>query len=365
MNSSRREFLHTAALSAAALAVNPNHLFSDLQKRPKQRESNRGLLFDATDLDRIRATTKHPRFAPFWKSLREADLETDRRFLRNDLRLNNHVADMLRARIILERTSFCYALTKDRDFSEVAKLAIERLFDYKRWDYFLEAGEHTFGLQRAPEATIAMSFAREWLEDALSEEMKHEMERQIGEKGAPACYRTLYGMKYPERVRGWGFDPEDDYQYRFDLSRWPLILNATNLKVIPIAGLGIAACLLHGKHPQAQRWLNMALQSAKAFAPMFGSDGCYDEGVSYWGYTALHLTLFLEVLYRKLGIDERSIINYRGTVRYGLQMSMPTIGKPDDAVNFGDASTVGDISVAAWVARRYNDRVAQYGNVGR
>ncbi len=62
---------------------------------------------------------------------------------------------------------------------------------------------------------------------------KEEMERQIAEKGAPACYRTLYGMKYPDRVKGWGFDPESDYAFRFDLRRWPLILNATNLKVIP------------------------------------------------------------------------------------------------------------------------------------
>jgi hypothetical protein len=74
----------------------------------------------------------------------------------------------------------------------------------------------------------------------------------------------------------------------------------------------------------------------------------------------LHLTLFLEVLYRKLGIDERKLINNPGTVRFALQMSMPTIGKPNDAVNFGDASIIGDTSVAAWVARQYRDPVAQY-----
>lgn len=359
MKPSRREFLNIAALGAAGLAVNPLPLLTR-PRQPFAHSSTAGLLFDRSELDRIRATTKHPRFSPYWNSLGNADLAADMRFLEKELRLNNHVADMLRARVILERSSFVYAVSGDERHRDVAQLAISRILEYKRWDYFLEGGEHTIGLQRAPEATIAMSFAREWMDDALSSDIKQEMEKQIAEKGAPACYRTLFGMRHPDRVRGWGFDPEDDYPFRYNLSRWPFILNSTNLKVIPICGLGIAGCLLHGKHPQAQRWLDMALQSARAFAPMFGSDGSYDEGVSYWGYTALHLTMFLEAYYRKFGIDERSMINYPGTVRYGLQMSMPTVGKPADCVNFGDASIVGDVSVAAWVARKHRDPVAQY-----
>lgn len=357
---SRRDFLSQAALTASLLAVSPWQL---LMRPPTAGEglgSRPGLLFDESDVARIRETAKHPRFAAYWNTLSNANLEVDKRFLREELRLNNHVSDFLKARTILERTSFVYAISGNPSQLEVAKLAIDRILEYRKWDYFLEGGEHTIGLQRAPEATIAMAFAREWLDGVLSDATKREIEIQIAEKGAPACYRTLYGMKYPDRVRGWGFDPESDYKFRFDLSRWPFILNSTNLKVIPIAGLGIAACLLHDKHPQAQRWLELALQSARAFAPMFGSDGSYDEGVSYWGYTALHLTLFVEVLYRILGIDERSLINYPGTVRYGLQMSMPTTGKRDDCVNFGDASTLGDVSVAAWAARRHRDSTAQY-----
>ena len=34
---------------------------------------------------------------------------------------------------------------------------------YKRWDYFLEGGKDTIGLQRAPEATIAACYALDWL----------------------------------------------------------------------------------------------------------------------------------------------------------------------------------------------------------
>lgn len=345
---------------AAGLSLKPWDIVQGTSAPEELLPNPQGLLFDDADISRMLETVKHPRFAPYWKSLIEADLNADTKFLRDELRLNNHVMDLLRARTILERTSFAYVLTKDTRHLDVAKLAIGRMLEYRKWDYFLEGGEHTIGLQRAPETTIAMAFALEWLGEAMTKETRGEIEKQIAEKGAPACYRTLWGMKHPDRVQGWSFDPESDYPFRVDLRRWPIILNSTNLKVIPIAGLGIAGCLLHGRHPQASRWLELALQSARAFAPMFGSDGSYEEGVSYWGYTALHLALFLEVLYRKRGIDERSLINFPGTARYGLQMSMPTVGKPGDCVNFGDASVIGDISVAAWIARTKRDSIAQY-----
>ena len=361
MKSSRRKFLNTAAMTAAGVALTPWKSLAGSAFEAPSAPSHKGLLFDASDIPRIRETTKHPRFAPYWKSIIEANLEADTKFLRTELRLNNHVADLLRARQILERTSFVYRITGDKRNLEVALLAISRILEYKKWDYFLEGGVHTFGLQRAPETTIAMSFALEWLDDVLSADLKKEIEKQITEKGAPACYVSLYGMKYPDRVRGWGFDPESDYQYKIvDMKRWPLILNSTNLKVIPICGLGIAGCMFYDKYPQAPQWLALALQSAQAFAPMFGPDGSYDEGVSYWGYTALHMAIFLEVLYRKLGQDHRGLINFPGTVKYGLQMSMATAEKRDDSVNFGDASTVGDVSVAAWVARKHRDATAQF-----
>jgi hypothetical protein len=360
MQSSRRRFLNAAALTAAGVALSPWKVIAGYIPASVQGGTQHGLLFDKADIPRIRETLRLPRFAAYWSLVIDADLEADKKFLRTEVRMNNHAVDFLKVRQILERTSFVYTIGGEKRHLEVALMAIGKMLEYKKWDYFLEGGEFTIGLQRAPEATIAMSFALEWLSDDLSGDLKKEMEKQIGEKGAPACYRTLYGMKYPDRVRGWKFDPESDYPYPVDMKRWPLILNSTNLKVIPICGLGVGACLLYDKHPQARQWLNLAISSAKAFAPMFGTDGCYDEGVSYWGYTALHISMFLEILYRKLGIDDRNLINFPGTIRYGLQMSMPTIGKPDDCVNFGDASAVGDVSVAAWVARERRDPIAQY-----
>ncbi|HTO93304.1 MAG TPA: heparinase II/III family protein, partial [Bacteroidota bacterium] len=360
MPTTRRDFLKAGAIAAAGLPLIPVfHRTSPGAPAPSAPPSG-GLFFDESDIPRIRQALRQPHVAAYWKSITGADLAADTNFIRSEAKLNNHSKDMLRVRQILERTSFIYALTSDAAQGEVARRALDKILEYPKWDYFLEGGEDVIGLQRAPEATIAMSCAREWLGAAISKETAAEVERQIGEKGAPACYRTLYGMKYPDRVRGWGFDPEDDYPFHVDMHRWPLILNSTNLKAIPIAGLGIAGCLLKGKHPQAEQWISLAEQSARAFALMYGPDGAYDEGVGYWGYTSTHLTLLVEVFRRKLGRDVAGMLNYPGTVRYGLRMWMQTAGRPNDCVDFGDAWAMGDVSVAAWTAGRFKDPVAQY-----
>jgi len=360
MTATRRDFLKIAGTAATGLPLIPLLAHASRYEAPPAGAASPGLLFDREDIPRIRRAVEHPHIAPWWKSITGADLAADANFIRSEARLNDHSKDMLRVRQILERTSFVYALTGDRAQLDVARRAVDKILEYTRWDYFLEGGEEVIGLQRAPEATIAMSCACEWLSDALSKETIAEIEKQVGEKGAPACYRTLYGMKYPDRVRGWGFDPSDDYPFHVDMARWPLILNSTNLKAIPIAGLGIAGCLLRGKHTQADRWIDMAEQSARAFSVMYGPDGAYDEGVGYWGYTSTHMALLAEVFRRRLGKDITRIINYPGTVRYGLRMWVPTAARPNDCVNFSDAWEIGDVAVAAWTAARFNDPVAQY-----
>ncbi len=340
----------------------------------------RGLLFDESDLARIRENLELPRFSYLRQEIYSADLAADETFLRDEIKLTDRIADMARARKIAEHASLAFALSKDPAQLAVARLALKRLTEYKRWDYFFEAGDQPLGFQRAPEATIACCLALDWLGDALPEEERIAIEANIIAKGAPACFNSLYGMKYPDRVRGWGPDPEEKLLPKVDMLRFPLILNATNLKVIPICGLGFAAIWFHGRHPSAASWLDLARSSARAFATMYGEDGSYDEGVSYWGYTTMHMIMFADALYRRLGIDDRKLVNYPGTLRYALNMSLPTQGEPlpdkhantpynavpkgvvdpsKGVVNFGDAMG-SDLSVAPWVGQLYDDPVANY-----
>jgi len=350
---------------------------------PPATPRTRGLLFDEADLPRIRANTQDPRFAALWQEMLAADVAADTDFLEHHVRLTNHVLDLMRVQRILDRSSFIYLVNRDPRQAELARLAMRKMVEYPEWDSFMEGGKQVVGLQRATEGTFALLLALDCLGDVVTPAERDAVEQAVLTKGVPACHAAVYGMKYPDRVKGWGWNPRSDLDAplgKISLKRWPIILAATNLRIIPTACLGIAACHFRGRLAQAEGWLELARSSARAFSTMYGSDGCYDEGVSYWGYTTLYLALFAEVLWRTQGIDDRQLINYPGSVRYALTMTSPTINdhrkvkdfehikgwmmptiKPEfDVVNFGDANGAVDVSVAAWVRRTHNDPVAQY-----
>ena len=375
--STRRSFLKTATALAGVCALNrANSVVAATPVPAAAPAPMSGLFFDRADIPHIRANLELPRFATLRAKLFGRDLAAEERFLRDEIKLTDHIMDQSKARAILEHAALVFALTGEKRELALARLAIQRLSAYAAWDYFLEGGTQVIGLQRAPETTIAFCLALDWLGAELSAAERAAMEEQIATKGAPACFLSLYGMKYPDRVRGWSMDPAENFPGKMDLTRWPLILNATNLKIIPTCALGLAAICLQGRHPDAARWLELAQQSAQSFATMYGSDGSFDEGAGYWGYTTLHLILFAEAQYRRLGIDQRSLINYRGTVRYALSLAMPTAGavyvnakekkeytavpkgEIDPAkglVNFGDSGTAIDTSIASWVGRVHAD----------
>lgn len=381
---SRRTFLRNSVTLAAALPLARLPLGAAVSSAPAPAAAavKKGLFFEKSDLPRIRANLAHPRFAVINAELTGTDHAAERKFLREGVRLNDHITDFGRVRHILETTALAFVVYNKAEDLETAQLALQRILDYPKWDYFLEGGKQTIGFQRAPEGTIAVCSALDWLDGHLDAGVVAEAERQVATKGAPACYLPLYGMKYPDRVKGWSFDPEErDVPMKIDFRRWPLILNATNLKIIPTAALGIAGAWLHGRHPEADKWLQLSRQSAQAFSVMYGADGSYDEGPGYSGYTTMHLAMLADVLYRRLGIDDRKLINYPGNVRYALAMAMPTRGEvfanPNesklynavpkgaldpalDLVNFGDGGTAIDVSFASWVARNEHDGLSQY-----
>jgi hypothetical protein len=375
----RRDFLrNTAALTAALPFVS---LRSEAGGAPVPAPT-KGLFFDPEDLPRIRQNLEHPRLAYVKKMLREVDYAERLNFIRHESDLRNRVRHQAEIRKALEHGSFAYAVWEDPRDLELATTALERLLQYDPWDYFLEGDKHTIGFQRAPEASMAVVCALDWIGHKLDPTLVTEAERQVALKGAPACYLSLYGLMYPDRVQGWTINHrDDDIGVDIDLARWPLILNATNLKIIPTCALGMVALWLQGRHPQADKWLQMARRSAQSFAPMYGLDGSYDEGIGYWGYTTMHMAMLAETVFRRLGIDERDLINYPGCTRYATVMSMPALGEayqdptekkaynavpkgaydPSiDIVNFGDANSGTDTTVTAWTGRTSDDPHSRY-----
>lgn len=376
----RRTFLRHSAAFAAAIPF--TRLIGNQDIVGPTGKGVPGLLFDPADIPNIRRNLEHPRLANIKAKLSKVDHRERLRFIREESDLRNRVTHMREIREALENAAFAFAIWERPLDLELAKAALARILQYDPWDYFLEGDRHPIGFQRAPEATIAVCFALDWIGSHLDSETIAEAERQIATKGAPACFLSLYGLMYPDRVQGWSINHrDDDIPANFDLSRWPLILNSTNLKIIPTCALGFAALWLHGRHPQADRWLQMARRSARSFAPMYGLDGSYDEGVGYWGYTTLHMAMLAEALYRRLGINERDLINYEGSTRFATVMSMPRMGKaynnPNekaaynfvpkgtmdpaiDIVNFGDSGHGTDTSIAAWTGRTHDDPHSTY-----
>ena len=367
MNQSRRAFLHTTSLLAATLPLARFRL--DAAEAPAAVATSgtpaarRGLLFDEADLPRIRANTTDPRFTGLWQKMLAEDMAADLDFLEHHVRLNDQRDDLRRCQNILERTSFIYLVNRDPAQLALAKRAMNRMLDFPDWDCFTEGGKQILGMQRATEGTFALLLALDCLGDAVTPAEREAVEQAVLLKGIPACYLAVYGMKFPDRVKGWEWSARsnvDKYRY-ISLKRWPLILNSTNLKMVPTACLGIAACYFRGRLPQADAWLELARSSAKAFSTMYGTDGCYDEGVGYWGYTTIYFALYAEVLWRTQGIDDRQLVNFPGTVRYAMMMTDPAILEGGSSVvNFGDAAGVVDVSVASWVQRTQHDPVSQY-----
>ncbi len=351
---SRRMFIEKSLAGMAALSV-PWYLNCG---KPGPEIS---LFFSSEDIPRIRETVRHPLFKDYWASLVNINFEDEINFLNNELDYNNHVRHLARAFNTLKYSSLVTLIDENKEHEQLAKLAIEKILQFNEWDFFLEDGKDVIGLQRASETTISMSLAYEFLSDRLSSSEKEQMLDGIAKKGVPACFRTLYGMQNPDTVKGWALNPTTTYKSTVSLKRWPYFLNGTNLKAIPIAGLTVGAAMFYGKNPEAEKWMTLARQSLEKFtSDLYGKDGCYPEGVGYWAYATHHIIMAADVIKRKLGKDYSKVIDFKGTIRYGLQMQMPSDNKVADVVNFGDAGNRTNISLGYWIAREFKDGIAQY-----
>ena len=65
----------------------------------------RGVMFDREELPRIRESLKHPAFAHYWESSRNADLAADLRFLTVEVDTMNRVRDLARVANIAFRSA--------------------------------------------------------------------------------------------------------------------------------------------------------------------------------------------------------------------------------------------------------------------
>jgi len=184
----------------------------------------------------------------------------------------------------------------------------------------------------------------------------------VAEKGALPCYRTLYGMEYPETVKGWRNDENHQPFHEVDMSRWPVIFGSNNLRGAPTAALGLGALALEGHDDRARLWLRAAESSARSLFQLFSRDGSFFEGLSYSDYTLRTILSFCDAHHRIKGtVDWAESMNFSGFLDYivTMQAGKNKDGNPD-IVNFSDANKSIYPCVSSWIERETGDPRAQY-----
>lgn len=342
---------------------------------PEQKKStivpkDKGIFFDREDIPKFRRLFKsEPMFAKFKAELIQLDRAAERKFLQSEVRYNDHLYDIAHVAKTAQKMAFLYLFSGDKDAAQLAIQCVRTLMRFPKWDYFLDGGVTTFGLQRAPGTVIAVSLCVEFLGDLVKEDERNQWLKTMGERGLEASYHGIYGMRYPEKVKGWSIDPGSTYlEHRpddsgWDLSRWPIILNTINLKAIPASALAIGTLTYQkylGETLETAKWLEQAVFSLSTFRDIYEQDGSYSEGVSYANYTTLHLVQAAVALERYATFDLMDLLNWRGYVTFLQEMTIPTHDNPAEIVNFSDAGSGASSAVPFWVAGREFDSQAQW-----
>jgi hypothetical protein len=328
------------------------------------------VFFDPAQIPAFRERfASDPLFADLKAELESIDREAEREFLRTEVRYNDHLYDIARIGNLAQKMALLYVYSGDKDAAQLARECVESIMKFPRWDYFLEGGTKVFGLQRAPNSALAVALTIEAMGDLLPLQDRTRWLKVLAERGIEPCWLAVYGMRYPDRVTGWGFDTTSTYlEHRpadrgLDLSRWPIILNTINLKAIPASVLALSALTYRkymGENDDTDRWIEQAIYSISTFKDIYAQDGSYNEGVSYANYTTIHLIQAIDALKRTGVADLTDLLNWPGYQQFLLEMMMPTKTDPYAIVNFSDAGPGASSAAPFWIARETRDGLAQW-----
>ncbi|MDB6093550.1 MAG: hypothetical protein JWM32_1112 [Verrucomicrobia bacterium] len=361
MSHTRRQFLRSGFTFGAAL-IALRGITSAGSESPavgKKPGAARGLLFDDADLPRIRANVQRPEFREFWDFMTKVDFAAEEKFLTQELRFTNHITDMSRAQVIMLRSAFVHVITPDPKHVALARAALGKLLQYPRWDWLRDSQQRPVAVMRGAGTCIGLALVSEWLAAELSPEEQSAIDRGMAIEGGPSCYRGLYDMTHHDEAGPWSINVDEEGLPPISVARWPHILDETNLRIVCTAGLAASASHLQARNPDVEKWVAMTRDSLRRYANGLPKDGSFPEGVGYWDYTFSHYIFALELLRRKFGIDDRGLVDFPAQARFTLEMTMPTIGHPDDCISIGDSASAAGAVPLTWIAREYRDANAQ------
>ncbi len=198
--------------------------------------------------------------------------------------------------IIKERVrdlAFVYLMTGDEAYAAKAMAEIENACNYKDWNpyHFLDTSE----------MIIAFSVAYDWLYDYMSQEQRDMMKTALIEKGLKPALQDY--TDDPERVRSF---------------YWTMIGNKepSNWTIICNASVVLAALAFGDEIDMGAQLLDYAFENIKFPVLMYGPDGAWYEGPSYWGFTTVNYVDFVDSIINVLG-DDFGYLDVPGTAEAG------------------------------------------------
>jgi hypothetical protein len=134
------------------------------------------------------------------------------------------------------------------------------------------------------EMTRAFAIAYDWLYDCWSEDQKQLIRDAILQKGLEPALLYYRGRK----PAVWQWSPTW-------VQNWNFVVNG---------GITIGALAIAEEEPEvAEEIMREALESVELAVGLFGPDGAWDEGVSYWHYSIRYLIPYFIALETALGTD--------------------------------------------------------------
>ncbi|NND70294.1 MAG: hypothetical protein HKN43_01815 [Rhodothermales bacterium] len=367
---SRREAARILSLSIP-VALAP---FRVKPKKSNGEVLSYALFFDEDEVPRIRTLFSNDvQFEDVRSDILGIDIAAETASL-DSVEYNDQLGHIIRLSLLIEKTAFRYLMTDDLEAAELSAAAIRSLMKFDRWDIYMD-GSDSIGVQRAPEATLAVVTAIDWLGNYLTPDERKSWIRTLGEKGCEACYRALHDMVYPQDAEGWRFDPESTFfdarpEDQHDLNRRAEIISNTNLRALPASAIVVGAVAYQnevGTDADSERWLEMGEYSIDVFRDFFGEDGSWNEEVHYANYTALHLLKGAIALVRTGRSNLLDVVDWRRYASFLQHMSLPTTDDKYGVVNFGDSGnrkgyphTFTRAAVPVWIASQFEDPEIQW-----
>ena len=186
---------------------------------------------------------------------------------------NKRILDVSRAALArLVPCAYAYRLTGQSKYLQAAVRDLNSVCSFKDWhpDHYLDVAEMA--------AAVALTY--DWLYNDLEASVKSEAVRALKNYALQTSRDNSYTWWYAR------------------IGNWNQVCNG---------GLVAAALAIHEHCPDlANAVINDAIVTNRvAVAGIYGPDGAYPEGPTYWGYGTLYQVLMLTALETVMGTDDR------------------------------------------------------------